>query len=35
MDKIQKIINQSGEQDLIYQHLKNAPVWMQKAIVSK
>ncbi len=35
MDKIQKIINESGEQDLIYQHLKNAPVWMQKAIVSK
>jgi myosin-crossreactive antigen len=35
MDKIQKIINESGEQGLIYQHLKNAPVWIQKAIVSK
>lgn len=33
--KIQKIINESGEQGLIYQNLKNAPVWLQKVIVSK
>ena len=35
MGKIQKIINESGEKDSIYQHLKNAPVWIQKVIVSK
>ena len=35
INKIQKIINESGEQDLIYQYLKNAPVWIQKVIVSK
>lgn len=35
MDKIQKIINESGEQGLIYQHLKNAPVWIQKTLKTK
>lgn len=34
-DKIQKIIDQSKERKLVYQHLKNAPVWIQKTIVGK
>ena len=35
IDKIQNIINESGERDLIYQYLRNAPVWIQKIVVSK
>jgi myosin-crossreactive antigen len=35
IDKIRNIISKSDEQDLIHQHLKNAPVWMQKVIISK
>lgn len=35
IDKIQVIIDQSGERELIYQNLKNAPVWVQKKISSK
>lgn len=35
INKIQKVINESGEQDIIYQYLKNAPVWIQKLIASK
>lgn len=34
-DKIQMIIAESNEQKLIYQNLKNAPVWIQKTILSK
>ncbi|MDO5970286.1 DUF6088 family protein [Flavivirga aquimarina] len=34
-DKIQLIIDESGERKLIYQNLKNAPVWIQKIILSK
>lgn len=33
--KIQMIIDKSGERKLIYQNLKNAPVWIQKTILSK
>jgi myosin-crossreactive antigen len=35
IDKIRNIISKSDEQDLIHQYLKNAPVWMQKVIISK
>jgi len=35
IDKIQMIINESGERKLIYQNLKNAPVWIQKTILNK
>ena len=35
IDKIQTVIDQSDERELIYQNLKNAPVWIQKIIVSK
>jgi predicted transcriptional regulator of viral defense system len=35
IDKIQTVIDQSDERELIYQNLKNAPVWMQKIIVRK
>ncbi len=35
IDKIQTIIDQSGERELIYQNLKNAPVWIQKIILRK
>ncbi len=34
-DKIQKIIDESNERGLIYQNLKNAPVWIQKTVLSK
>jgi predicted transcriptional regulator of viral defense system len=33
--KIQTIIDQSDERELVYQKLKNAPVWIQKIILSK
>jgi predicted transcriptional regulator of viral defense system len=33
--KIQTIIDESNERELIYQKLKSAPVWIQKKIVSK
>ncbi|MGW8122164.1 DUF6088 family protein [Roseivirga echinicomitans] len=32
IDKIQTIIDQSNERELLYQNLKNAPVWMQKIL---
>jgi predicted transcriptional regulator of viral defense system len=35
IDKIQLIMDESGERKLIYQNLKNAPVWIQKKISSK
>lgn len=35
IDKIQLIIDKSGERELIYQNLKNAPVWIQKTILNK
>ncbi len=35
IDKIQHIIDQSGEQSLIYQNLRNAPMWIQKTIIRK
>ncbi len=35
IDKIQMIINESDERKLIYQNLKNAPVWIQKTILNK
>lgn len=35
IDKIQTIIDESNERELIYQNLKNAPVWIQKTILSK
>ncbi len=35
IDKIQTIIDESNERELIYQNLKNAPVWIQKIILSK
>ncbi len=34
-NKIQTIIDKSGEREFIYQHLKNAPVWIQKIIFNK
>ena len=35
IDKIQMIIDESGERKLIYQNLKNAPVWIQKKVLNK
>ena len=35
INKIHKAINESGEQDIIYRYLKNAPIWIQKVIASK
>lgn len=35
IDKIQTVIDHSNERELIHQNLKNAPVWMQKILVSK
>lgn len=35
IDKIQMIIDERGERKLIYQNLKNAPVWIQKTILTK
>jgi predicted transcriptional regulator of viral defense system len=35
IDKIQMITDESGERKLIYQNLKNAPVWIQKTILNK
>jgi predicted transcriptional regulator of viral defense system len=35
INKIQEIIDQSGELELIHQNLKNAPVWIQKVIGNK
>ena len=35
IEKIQKIINDSQERELIYKNLFNAPVWMRKFIVTK
>lgn len=35
IDKIQMIIEQSDERDLIYQNLKTGPVWMHRIILSK
>ncbi len=35
IDKIQMIIDESNERELIYQNLKNAPVWIQKTILTK
>jgi predicted transcriptional regulator of viral defense system len=35
IDKIQMIIDERGERKLIYQNLKNAPVWIQKTILNK
>lgn len=34
-NKIQTIIDESGEREFIYQNLKNAPVWIQKVIFNK
>lgn len=35
IDKIQTIIDQSNERDIINENLKNAPVWIQKTMISK
>ncbi|MCR9155340.1 MAG: type IV toxin-antitoxin system AbiEi family antitoxin domain-containing protein [Bacteroidetes bacterium] len=35
LQQIQSIIDQSDERELVYQNLKNAPVWIQKIILSK
>ena len=35
LDKIQQIIEESDEREIIYQNLKNAPVWIQKKIIDK
>lgn len=35
VEKIQKIIHDSQEQGLIYKNLRNAPVWMQKLLITK
>lgn len=35
LQQIQSIIDQSDERDLVYQNLKNAPVWIQKIILGK
>jgi len=35
INKIQLIIDQNGEREIIYQNLKSAPVWIQKTILSK
>ncbi len=34
VDRIQMIIDESGEQELIYQNLKGAPIWVQKVILA-
>ena len=34
IDKIQTIIDQSGERKLIYQNLSNAHIWVQKTILN-
>ncbi len=33
VDKIQTVIDQSNERELIYENLKSAPVWVQKILV--
>jgi hypothetical protein len=33
LSKIQSIIQESGERELVLDHIKNAPIWIQKAIV--
>jgi hypothetical protein len=35
IEQINKIINDSQEQELIYKNLRNAPVWMQKLLITK
>ncbi len=35
IEKIQKIISDSQEQELIYKSLRNAPVWIQKLLIAK
>lgn len=35
LQQIQSIIDQSDQRELVYQNLKNAPVWIQKKILSK
>ncbi len=35
INKIHNIIEESGERELVYENLKNAPVWVQKAIIGK
>lgn len=35
IEKIQKIIHDSQEQELIHKNLRNAPVWMQKLLITK
>jgi len=35
VDKIHTIIDESGEQELIYQNLTNAPIWIQKTILRR
>ncbi len=35
LQQIQSIIDKSDERELVYQNLKNAPVWIQKIISSK
>lgn len=35
INKIHNIIEDSGERELVYENLKNAPVWVQKAIIDK
>lgn len=33
LNKIQSIIQKSGERELVLEHIPNAPIWIQKAIV--
>lgn len=35
ISQIQDVINKSREQDLIHKNLRNAPVWIQKTIITK
>ncbi|WP_339903816.1 DUF6088 family protein [uncultured Cyclobacterium sp.] len=35
LNHLQKIIDQSGDRELVYQNLKDAPVWVQKKILDK
>jgi hypothetical protein len=35
LQQIQSIIDQSDQRELVYKNLKNAPVWIQKIILSK
>ncbi|WP_298506917.1 DUF6088 family protein [uncultured Maribacter sp.] len=35
LDKIQRIIEKSKEQEIVYKNLNNAPIWIQKIIVDK